>query len=71
MFATTLTIILFQGFSIASSLLLSRWSSDTEAITSEGTQDTSKRNSYLSIYAALGFGQGIRLNLFPEFQSEI
>lgn len=36
---------------------LSAWSSDPTAVIN-GTQDISKRNMYLSVYAALGLGQG-------------
>lgn len=36
---------------------LSAWSSDITAVIN-GTQDISKRNMYLSVYAALGLGQG-------------
>ena len=59
-FLTIITIILnvvFQVFAIGSSLWLSEWSSDTSILVN-GTQDTGKRDMYLSVYAGLGLGQG-------------
>lgn len=59
-FLTTTTIVLniiFQMFSIGSSLWLSEWSSDTSIIVN-GTLDTGKRDLYLGVYAGLGLGQG-------------
>ncbi|XP_065206730.1 multidrug resistance-associated protein 1-like isoform X3 [Planococcus citri] len=61
-FLTVSTIFmnfLFQGFSIASNMWLSKWSSDMNATTAEGTQDTDKRNMYLSVYALLGLSQAV------------
>ncbi|XP_065214443.1 multidrug resistance-associated protein 1-like [Planococcus citri] len=56
-FAILFMIVVFQVFSISSSMLLSSWSTDTKAVTTEGNQDISKRNFYLTTYALLGLGQ--------------
>ena len=57
-FATLFLNLIFQGFSIGSNLWLSRWSSDS-AIVVNGTTDTARRDMYLGVYGALGFGQGM------------
>ncbi|XP_011637000.1 multidrug resistance-associated protein 1 isoform X7 [Pogonomyrmex barbatus] len=46
----------FQSFSIGSSVWLSVWSNDNQTVVN-GTVDTAKRDMYLGVYGALGFGQ--------------
>ncbi|XP_025986920.1 multidrug resistance-associated protein 1 isoform X7 [Solenopsis invicta] len=46
----------FQSFSIGSSVWLSIWSNDNQTI-GNNTIDTAKRDMYLGVYGALGFGQ--------------
>ncbi|XP_036148326.1 multidrug resistance-associated protein 1 isoform X7 [Monomorium pharaonis] len=46
----------FQSFSIGSSVWLSVWSNDNQT-TGNNTIDTAKRDMYLGVYGALGFGQ--------------
>ncbi|XP_025074063.1 multidrug resistance-associated protein 1 isoform X4 [Pogonomyrmex barbatus] len=48
----------FQSFSIGSSVWLSVWSNDNQTVVN-GTVDTAKRDMYLGVYGALGFGQGV------------
>ncbi|XP_011049414.1 PREDICTED: multidrug resistance-associated protein 1 isoform X2 [Acromyrmex echinatior] len=48
----------FQSFSIGSSVWLSIWSNDNQAV-GNNTFDTAKRDMYLGVYGALGFGQGV------------
>ncbi|XP_025986918.1 multidrug resistance-associated protein 1 isoform X4 [Solenopsis invicta] len=48
----------FQSFSIGSSVWLSIWSNDNQTI-GNNTIDTAKRDMYLGVYGALGFGQGV------------
>lgn len=48
----------FQSFSIGSSVWLSIWSNDNQAV-GNNTFDTAKRDMYLGVYGALGFGQGM------------
>lgn len=53
---TILTIVLniiYQGFSIGSSMWLSKWSNDKEVV-----NDPDRRDMYLGVYAAFGLGQG-------------
>lgn len=57
--ATIVLNMVFQTFSIGSNVWLSKWSSDEEA-----ANDTSKRNTYLSVYALFGVGQGESRNVF-------
>ncbi|XP_024869837.1 multidrug resistance-associated protein 1 isoform X4 [Temnothorax curvispinosus] len=47
----------FQSFSIGSSVWLSVWSNDNSV--RNDTIDTAKRDMYLGVYGALGFGQGV------------
>ncbi|XP_071638107.1 multidrug resistance-associated protein 1 isoform X4 [Temnothorax longispinosus] len=47
----------FQSFSIGSSVWLSVWSNDNSV--RNDTLDTAKRDMYLGVYGALGFGQGV------------
>lgn len=51
--ATVLLNMIFQSFSIGSNVWLSKWSSDTNV-----SNDTSKRDMYLGVYALFGVGQG-------------
>ncbi|XP_018309833.1 multidrug resistance-associated protein 1 isoform X3 [Mycetomoellerius zeteki] len=46
----------FQSFSIGSSVWLSIWSNDNQTVGNH-TFDTAKRDMYLGVYGALGFGQ--------------
>ncbi|KYM99989.1 Multidrug resistance-associated protein 1 [Cyphomyrmex costatus] len=46
----------FQSFSIGSSVWLSIWSNDNQTV-GNNTFDTAKRDMYLGVYGALGFGQ--------------
>ncbi|XP_071568156.1 multidrug resistance-associated protein 1 isoform X3 [Temnothorax nylanderi] len=46
----------FQSFSIGSSVWLSVWSNDNQTVRND-TLDTAKRDMYLGVYGALGFGQ--------------
>ncbi|XP_018359852.1 PREDICTED: multidrug resistance-associated protein 1 isoform X1 [Trachymyrmex cornetzi] len=48
----------FQSFSIGSSVWLSVWSNDNQAV-GNNTFDTAKRDMYLGVYGALGFGQAV------------
>ncbi|XP_011882151.1 PREDICTED: multidrug resistance-associated protein 1 isoform X4 [Vollenhovia emeryi] len=48
----------FQAFSIGSSVWLSVWSNDNQTI-GNNTIDTARRDMYLGVYGALGFGQGV------------
>ncbi|XP_011699218.1 PREDICTED: multidrug resistance-associated protein 1 isoform X6 [Wasmannia auropunctata] len=48
----------FQSFSIGSSVWLSVWSNDNQTVGND-TFDTAKRDMYLGVYGALGFGQGV------------
>ncbi|XP_012540485.1 multidrug resistance-associated protein 1 isoform X3 [Monomorium pharaonis] len=48
----------FQSFSIGSSVWLSVWSNDNQT-TGNNTIDTAKRDMYLGVYGALGFGQAL------------
>ncbi|XP_018309824.1 multidrug resistance-associated protein 1 isoform X2 [Mycetomoellerius zeteki] len=48
----------FQSFSIGSSVWLSIWSNDNQTVGNH-TFDTAKRDMYLGVYGALGFGQGV------------
>ncbi|XP_011699221.1 PREDICTED: multidrug resistance-associated protein 1 isoform X9 [Wasmannia auropunctata] len=48
----------FQSFSIGSSVWLSVWSNDNQTVGND-TFDTAKRDMYLGVYGALGFGQAI------------
>lgn len=50
--ATIFLNVLYQAFNIGSSLWLSQWSSDRTI-----GNDTSRRDMYLGVYGALGFGQ--------------
>ncbi|XP_018907576.2 multidrug resistance-associated protein 1 isoform X5 [Bemisia tabaci] len=66
--ATIILIIMFQGFSISSNLWLSKWSSDNQTSYS-ASEKSEKRNLYLEVYAALGFGQALSAvfgNYFPR-----
>ncbi|XP_054263384.1 multidrug resistance-associated protein 1 isoform X4 [Macrosteles quadrilineatus] len=54
--STILLNIVFQVFAVGSSIWLSKWSSDSSLVVN-GTQDTSKRDMYLAVYAGLGLGQ--------------
>lgn len=65
--ATIAMKMAFQGFSIGSNLWLSKWSSDNTTVVN-GTQDTSKRDFYLSVYAAFGLGQGTIICLISNQQ---
>lgn len=59
-FLSIMTIVLnvlFQGFNIGSNIWLSIWSEDKE-------MTTNKRDMYLGVYGALGFGQGKILFFF-------
>lgn len=47
-----------QGFSIGSNVWLSVWSSDDTMKNLTGSEYTGKRDMYLGVYGALGFGQG-------------
>lgn len=51
--ATIILNFAFQAFQIGSNLWLTKWSSDKEV-----ANNTSKRDMYLGVYGALGFGQG-------------
>lgn len=54
---TILTIVLniiYQGFSVGSSMWLSKWTNDKNAF-----NDTNTRDMYLGVYAAFGLGQGM------------
>lgn len=55
----------FQSFSIGSNVWLSAWSNDnlTDGVSND-TIDTAKRDMYLGIYGALGFGQGMFLKMY-------
>ncbi|XP_049833464.1 multidrug resistance-associated protein 1-like [Schistocerca gregaria] len=55
--ATILFNVLYQAFSIGTNFWLSVWSNDADYIAN--TSDTTKRDLYLGIYGALGFGQAI------------
>lgn len=57
--ATICLNVVFQGFSIGSSIWLSRWSSDLNA----GT-DPAVRDMYLGVYGAFGAGQGMILFIY-------
>ncbi|KAL0104449.1 hypothetical protein PUN28_017289 [Cardiocondyla obscurior] len=48
----------FQSFSIGSSVWLSVWSNDNHTVVND-TLDTAKRDMYLGVYGALGFGQAV------------
>ncbi|XP_011699214.1 PREDICTED: multidrug resistance-associated protein 1 isoform X2 [Wasmannia auropunctata] len=48
----------FQSFSIGSSVWLSVWSNDNQTVGND-TFDTAKRDMYLGVYGALGFGQAV------------
>lgn len=50
---------IFQSFSIGSSVWLSVWSNDQNQTNGNNTLDTAKRDMYLGVYGALGFGQGM------------
>lgn len=63
--ATIAMTIGFQGFSIGSNLWLSKWSSDNTTVIN-GTQDTSKRDLYLGVYAAFGLAQGTTIFLISN-----
>jgi len=52
---------IFQSFSIGSSVWLSVWSNDNLTL-ANNTIDTVKRDMYLGVYGALGFGQGMFLH---------
>ncbi|XP_068141679.1 multidrug resistance-associated protein 1 isoform X2 [Drosophila tropicalis] len=52
--ATLALNFVFQAFQIGSNLWLTKWSNDKEV-----EHDTSKRDMYLGVYGAFGFGQGI------------
>uniref|UniRef100_A0A1B6EGY9 ABC-type glutathione-S-conjugate transporter n=1 Tax=Clastoptera arizonana TaxID=38151 RepID=A0A1B6EGY9_9HEMI len=58
--ATIALNIVYQVFSIGSNVWLSEWSSDTSIIVN-GTQDTSKRDMYLGVYAGFGLGQVVTI----------
>ncbi|XP_069695544.1 multidrug resistance-associated protein 1 isoform X5 [Periplaneta americana] len=58
--ATIFSNLVFQGFSVGSNVWLSAWSND-ESMYNNGTQDEGKRDLYLGVYGALGFGQAITL----------
>ncbi|XP_015591556.1 multidrug resistance-associated protein 1 isoform X6 [Cephus cinctus] len=47
---------IFQGFSIGSNVWLSIWSNDNTTVI-DGKVDEAKRDMYLGVYGALGFGQ--------------
>lgn len=49
--------LLTQGFEIASNAWLGQWSEDGTLIVND-TVNTAKRNMYLGVYGAMGFGQG-------------
>lgn len=49
--------VLTQGFEIASNAWLGQWSED-DTLMVNGTLNTGKRNMYLGVYGAMGFGQG-------------
>lgn len=51
--ATLVLNFVFQAFQIGSNLWLTQWSNDKEV-----EHDTGKRNMYLGVYGAFGFGQG-------------
>lgn len=54
---TILTVILniiYQGFSVGSSIWLSKWTNDKTAF-----NDTNVRDMYVGVYAAFGLGQGM------------
>lgn len=51
---TVLLNIIYQGFSVGSSLWLSKWTNDKTAF-----NDTNTRDMYLGVYAAFGLGQGM------------
>ncbi|XP_011305034.1 multidrug resistance-associated protein 1 isoform X4 [Fopius arisanus] len=60
-FLSISTIIMnavFQSFSIGSNVWISEWSDD-DTIVVNGTQNTSKRDMYVGVYAALGLGQAL------------
>ena len=64
---TTLFINCFlQILSFSSNVWLSKWTDDASAVTPEGTQDTNKRDYYLSIYMLLGLSkcEGTNLSLW-------
>ncbi|XP_030238826.1 multidrug resistance-associated protein 1 isoform X11 [Drosophila navojoa] len=52
--ATLVLNFVFQAFQIGSNLWLTQWSNDKEV-----EHNTDKRNMYLGVYGAFGFGQGI------------
>lgn len=49
--------ILFESFSVGSNVWLGLWADDNTVI-GNSTMKAGKRNTYLAVYAALGFGQG-------------
>lgn len=51
--ATLVLNLVFQAFQIGSNLWLTQWSNDKEV-----EHNTDKRNMYLGVYGAFGFGQG-------------
>ncbi|XP_034253299.1 multidrug resistance-associated protein 1-like isoform X3 [Thrips palmi] len=57
--ATIILNMIFQGFSIGSNVWLSVWSSDDSMKNLTGSEYTGKRDMYLGVYGALGFGQGL------------
>ncbi|XP_049764041.1 multidrug resistance-associated protein 1 isoform X1 [Schistocerca cancellata] len=59
--ATILFNFVFQAFSIGTNIWLSVWSNDADYVAN--TSDTAKRDLYLGVYGALGFGQVIFLLL--------
>lgn len=48
-----------QGFGVSSNAWLGKWSDD-DTIVIDGIVNTGKRNIYLGVYGAIGFGQGER-----------
>ncbi|XP_049823783.1 multidrug resistance-associated protein 1 isoform X8 [Aethina tumida] len=55
--ATIILNVVFQGFGIGSNMWLGRWADDEDLV--NGTQNTQRRDMYLGVYAALGFGKAI------------
>ncbi|XP_057325978.1 multidrug resistance-associated protein 1 isoform X1 [Microplitis mediator] len=56
--STIIMNAIFQSFSIGSNIWISDWSNDKTVVVN-GTVDDTKKLTYVSVYGALGLGQGI------------
>lgn len=57
--------LITQGFGVASNAWLGEWSDD-DTLVVDGVVNTAKRDMYLGVYGAIGFGQGMKITFYSN-----